>query len=127
METVSAATVGDILLKPTNFIVKQNTAFAPSFVTLYSHWGGETKLQDLAHALKKAEPRWGDKGYATRILFNALQRDHDSEIGYGIYADEGGPENYQSTIIDFTNRTVLLDDIPMSFKEFIETWGEVSD
>ena len=101
----------------TNFIVKQGEN---RFVTLYSHWGGESKLQDLAHALKKAEPRWSDYGYATRILFNALQSNHDSETGWGIYADElGGEEEYQSTIIDFTNKTVIVDEKVFSFTDFI--------
>ena len=101
----------------TNFIVKQGES---NFVTLYSHWGGESKLQDLAYALKKAEPRWSDYGYATRILFNALQSNHDSETGYGIYADEfGGEEEYQSTIIDFTNQTVIVDEQVFSFTDFI--------
>lgn len=107
----------------TNFIVKQSEN---RFVTLYSHWGGESKLQDLAYALKKAEPRWSDYGYATRILFNALQSDHDSETGYGIYADEfGGEESYQSTIIDFTNQTVIVDEVPIPFPQFVEMWGRV--
>ena len=108
----------------TNFIVKQGES---SFVTLYSHWGGDTKLQDLAYALNKAKPRWTDYGYATRILFNALQEDHDSETGYGIYADEfGGEESYQSTIIDFTNQTVILDEHPIPFDLFIQTWSRVN-
>jgi hypothetical protein len=101
----------------TNFIVKQGEN---RFVTLYSHWGGESKLQDLAYALKKAEPRWSDYGYATRILFNALQSNHDSETGYGIYADEfSGEEEYQSTIIDFTNQTVIVNEEVFSFLDFI--------
>jgi hypothetical protein len=101
----------------TNFIVKQGDS---RFVTLYSHWGGESKLQDLAYALKKAEPRWSDYGYATRILFNALQSNHDSETGYGIYADEfGGEEEYESTIIDFTNQTVIVNEEVFSFLDFI--------
>ena len=107
----------------TNFIVKQGEG---RFVTLYSHWGGEEKLRDLAFALKKAEPRWSDYGYATRILFNALQSDHNSETGFGIYADEfGGEEEYMSTIIDFTNQTVITDGHPHSFESFIEYQQEM--
>ena len=106
----------------TNFIFKQSGD--SKFVTLYSHWGGDTKLQDLAHALKLAEPRWLDEGYATRIMFNALQSNHDSETGYGIYAGGwGGGESYQSTIIDFTNQTVILDEVPIPFTQFVEKWG----
>ena len=109
----------------TNFIFKQGDS---KFVTLYSHWGGDTKLQDLAHALKLAEPRWNDDGYATRIMFNALQSNHDSETGYGIYADElGGEEEYQSTIIDLVNQTISLDEVPIPFTHFVEKWGRVED
>ena len=106
----------------TNFVVKQGET---NFVTLYSHWGGEEKLLDLAFALKKAEPRWSDYGYATRILFNALQSDHDSETGYGIYADEnGGEESYQSTVVDFTDNTVILDGVKIPFQTFINIYSE---
>ena len=102
----------------TNFIVKQGEG---RFVTLYSHWGGEEKLRDLAFALNRAKPRWTDYGYATRILFNALQSDHDSETGFGIYADEfGGEEEYDSTIIDFTKQEVIIDGTARSFESFIE-------
>jgi len=108
----------------TNFIVKQGES---SFVTLYSHWGGESKLQDLAYALNKAKPRWTDYGYATRILFNALQLNHDDETGYGIYADElGGEEEYQSTIIDLVNKVVILDEVPIPFDLFIQVYGTVN-
>lgn len=107
----------------TNFIVKQGPS---NFVTLYSHWGGDSKLKNLANALKKAEPRWSDYGYATRILFNALQLSHDGETGYGIYADEfGGEEEYQSTIIDMTNQTVILDGHSISYKDFIKEYAEI--
>jgi hypothetical protein len=106
----------------TNFIVKQGEN---RFVTLYSHWGGDTKITDLARALAKAEPRWSDYGYATRILFNELQTDHNSENGYGIYADEfGGEESYESTIIDFTKQVVVLNEDEISFSTFIETCGK---
>lgn len=105
----------------TNFIFKQGDN---KFVTLYSHWGGETKLPDLARALTLAKPRWNDDGYATRIMFNALQSNHDSETGYGIYADElGGEEEYQSTIIDLPNKVIILDDNPISFPDFIRLFG----
>ena len=106
----------------TNFVVKQGEG---RYVTLYSHWGGDEKLIDLANALVKAEPRWSDYGYATRILFNALQSDHNSETGYGIYADEnGGEESYQHTVVDFTDNTVILDGAKISFKSFIEVYSQ---
>lgn len=106
----------------TNFVVKQGEG---CYVTLYSHWGGDEKLIDLANALVKAKPRWSDYGYATRILFNALQTDHDSETGYGIYADEnGGEESYEHTKIDFTDFTVSVDGNPYTFDAFIEKYSQ---
>jgi len=101
----------------TNFIVKQEQGY----VTLYSHWGGDSKMKDLAYALDKAKPRWSDVGYATRILFNALQSEHESETGYGIYAGErGGEESYEYTVIDFTDQSVRVDGTTVPFNLFIE-------
>jgi hypothetical protein len=109
----------------TNFIVKQGEGV---YVTLYSHWGGDSKMKDLAYALKKAEPRWGDVGYATRILFNALQSDHDSQTGYGIYGDStGGEESYDHTVIDFDAEIVYVNNHPIKFNTFIEAYSEVKE
>jgi hypothetical protein len=102
----------------TNFIFKQSDT---TFITLYSHWGGDSKMRDLAMALEAARPRWNDIGYGTRIMVSHLIGDAwTSETGYGLYADEfGGEEEYQSTIIDMTNKTVIVDEVPHSFEDFI--------
>lgn len=101
----------------TNFHFKQGD----NFITLYSHWGGGTKMQDLANAILTAEPRWDDTGYATKIMISVLiGEDWNKEIGYGLYADaEGGEESYQHTVIDIDNKLVIVDGQPKTFENFI--------
>lgn len=88
--------------------------------TLYSHWGGDSKIKDLALAIKKAEPRWTDYGYAARIIVSQLIGENwDSETGFGLYASEtGGEESYQYTLVDFNTNTVTVDDDSHSFSDF---------
>lgn len=78
-------------------------------------------MQDLAYAIAKAESRWQDIGYATRIMVSVLIGDNwDSETGYGLYANEiGGEESYEHTVIDLDNKLVIVDGRPKPFKEFI--------
>lgn len=101
----------------TNFHFKQGD----NYLTLYSHWGGDSKMQDLAYAISMAEPRWDDIGYATRIMISVLIGDSwTSETGYGLHADAiGGEESYEHTIIDLNNKVVIVDGEPKPFKDFI--------
>jgi hypothetical protein len=79
----------------TNFHFKQGD----NYLTLYSHWGGDSKMQDLAYAISMAEPRWDD---------------------IGLHADAiGGEESYEHTIIDLDNKVVIVDGQPKPFKDFI--------
>lgn len=57
-------------------------------IYLYSHWAG-SELDDLvAEALTKAEPRWNDESYATRIVISQLIADDwKSLTGWGISVD----------------------------------------
>ena len=101
----------------TNFIFKQGD----NYITLYSHWGGETKLIDLAYAIEKSRPRWTDNGYSTRIMISQLiGSDWDNETGYGLYADAlGGEESYDETIIDVDNQKVIHNGIEHDYNSFI--------
>ena len=101
----------------TNFHFKQGD----NFITLYSHWGGDSKMQDLADAIAKASPRWDDISYATRIMISQLVGESwNSETGYGLFADAiGGEESYEHTVIDLDNKLVIVDGQPKTFKEFI--------
>jgi hypothetical protein len=75
---------------------------------------------DLALALQKAMPRMGDTSYFVRILINALQDDHDSETGYGLYVGEvNHEESYEYKEVDLTNNTVTIGDLTKPIDKFI--------
>jgi hypothetical protein len=92
-------------------------------MTLYSHWGGDTKDQDLAAALQAAMPRikMGDTSYALRIVVSQLIGDSwDSETGYGLYVgDNGGEEQYSPVTVNFINNTVESEFMSHSFEDYI--------
>ena len=89
-------------------------------INLYSHWGGDSGVMDLAHALNKAMPRMGDTSYFVRILINALQDDHDSETGYGLYVGEvNHEESYEYKEVNLTNNTVTIGDLTKPIDKFI--------
>lgn len=89
-------------------------------INLYSHWGGDSGVMDLAHALNKAMPRMGDTSYFVRILINALQDEHDSETGYGLYVGEvNHEEQYEYKEVDLINNTVTIGDITKPIDKFI--------
>ena len=91
----------------TNFTFKTDTGV----ITLYSHWGGDSKDVDLAHALAAAGPRiaLGDIGYALRIVVSQLIGESWGEqTGFGLFVgEEGGEEQYHPVTVDFTNNTVI--------------------
>jgi hypothetical protein len=77
---------------------------------------------DLAHALNAAMPRirMGDTAYATRIIINALQEDHDSEIGYGLYVgDVNHEEQYEYKEVNLINNTVTVGNLTTKIDKFI--------
>jgi hypothetical protein len=91
-------------------------------INLYSHWGGDSGVMDLANALNKAMPRirMADAPYATRIIINALQEDHDSETGYGLYVGEvNHEEQYEYKEVNLINNTVTVGDLTVPIDKFI--------
>jgi hypothetical protein len=77
---------------------------------------------DLALALNKAMPRirMNDTAYAVRIIVNALQEDHDSETGYGLYVGEvNHEEQYEYKEVDLINHTVTIGDLTTSIPKFV--------
>ena len=92
-------------------------------MTLYSHWGGELKAQDLVRALHKAEHRlsMGDPSYVLRIIIDQLTIDgRDSETGYGIFLGEAeGEEEYSPVTVDLVNKTVIDDSGTHSIFDYI--------
>lgn len=104
----------------TNFHFKVNE----DMLTLYSHWGGYARKQDLARALNAAMPRiqMGDTDYALRICISQLiGSDWAQETGFGLRINnpQGAEEEYGLLEINFNNSTVQDDDIVKPIHEFI--------
>ena len=93
-------------------------------LTLYSHWGGDSKMSDLAFALDAAMPRikMGDIPYALRITVSYLiGLAWSEETGYGLFiGKEGGEEQYEPVTVDFTNSTVIDSNSKHSIEDFIK-------
>ena len=76
-------------------------------IFLYSHWGGETVNPDVRNALIKANNRWNDYGYATRIAISSIVGSQwESETGFGIYVDQVVDPNRPTVVINWGTRTV---------------------
>jgi len=85
-----------------NFIFNDGT---DSAVALYSHWGADNWEQDLAQAIRHAEPRLGDTSYWTRMVISHLiQNELLDETGFGIYA-----VNPSSLVEDVFDEVVEID------------------
>lgn len=88
-------------------------------VWLYSHWGGNVRIQEVAEAIQKARPRWSDDSYATRIAISTIVGDGwNSETGWGI---EAGPRctihtEYSPLLVNWSDQTVSeLTDLGFDF------------
>ena len=70
-------------------------------VFLYGHWAGYQMLERLANAVQKAEPRWTDEAYATRICISQLiNEDWPGETGWGITINELSDNEHRIPIIN---------------------------
>ena len=95
-------------------------------VVRYSHWGGDSKLQDLANALEASRGRWDDNSYAIRITISQIVGDNwNSETGYGVFVNETCEESYQETIVDFEMQFVELDGHKIQFNDYIKAFAKV--
>lgn len=69
-------------------------------IYLYSHWAGSDMTFLVAKALEKAEPRWNDSDYATRIVISQLiAEDWNSETGWGISVDTFAYPDYPTILV----------------------------
>jgi hypothetical protein len=109
---------------------------------LYGHWAGEPGMKErFAGALRKAESRWRDHGYATRIATSHLIGDDaDQELGWGFYINRYGDNENPILVVDWIAQkvrqyydTAILDPIEdlrpeaeWSLSEFVEAFGRVS-
>jgi hypothetical protein len=91
-------------------------------INVYAHWDGEDSEQILMKALLKAESRFGDTSYATRILIDQLTKGgRDSETGYGIYMGEHitHEEEYNYKEVNLVNNTVTIGNTVFSIDKFL--------
>jgi hypothetical protein len=110
---------------------------------LYGHWAGEPGMKErFAGALRKAEPRWSDHGYATRIATSHLIGDDaDQELGWGFYINRLHDNENPVLVVDWSAQKVTqypndLADLFMleydkpehewTLSEFVEAFGRVS-
>lgn len=99
-------------------------------IFMYRQWGGSEQTAIFANALSKAEPRWHDASYGTRIILSQMVGDDwNQELGYGIYVggtSHGSDYNY-ILIADLEKQVVLVCDndnsdsiiAEITFEEFI--------
>jgi len=78
-------------------------------VVLYAHWGGYEMMNNLAHAIATARPRWSDEGYATRIAISQLiGEEWNQELSYGIYVNQIGDNEHSVPVVNWGEGTVSL-------------------
>jgi len=78
-------------------------------IVLYGHWAGDRMLGRLADAVIKAQPRWSDESYATRIAISALVAEQwAEETGWGLQVNSISDNEHRIAVVDFNQRTFSL-------------------
>ena len=78
-------------------------------IVLYGHWAGHNMLAQLAEAAIKAQGRWSDPSYATRItISNMIGEGWAMETGWGLHVNEIGDNEHKIPVIDFQQQTFSL-------------------
>ena len=78
-------------------------------IVLYGHWAGYNMLQRLAESVVKAQGRWSDPSYATRIaISNMIGEGWAMETGWGLHVNEIGDNEHKIPIVDFQQQTFSL-------------------
>ena len=78
-------------------------------IVLYGHWAGHNMLAQLAEAAIKAQSRWGDPSYATRItISNMIGEGWAMETGWGLHVNEIGDNEHKIPVIDFQQQIFSL-------------------
>jgi len=78
-------------------------------IVLYGHWAGHNMLANLAEAAIKAQNRWSDPSYATRItISNMIGEGWAMETGWGLAVNEILDNEHKIAVIDFQQQTFSL-------------------
>lgn len=102
-------------------------------VFLYGHWAGYKMLENLANAVVKAQSRWNDESYATRICISQLiNEDWPGETGWGITVNELCDNEHRIPIINWSKGkfTLVEEDLQtevfsMSLENFVEKYSQL--
>jgi hypothetical protein len=78
-------------------------------IVLYGHWAGYNMLANLAEAVAKAQPRWNDPSYATRIAISQMIGDGwGFETGWGLQVNQISDNEHKIAVIDWEQTTFSL-------------------
>jgi hypothetical protein len=78
-------------------------------IVLYGHWAGHNMLERLGEAVAKAQPRWTDPSYATRIAISQMIGDGwGMETGWGLQVNEISDNEHKIPVIDWLGQTMSL-------------------
>ena len=78
-------------------------------IVLYGHWAGHNMLERLGEAVAKAQSRWTDPSYATRIAISQMIGDGwGMETGWGLQVNEISDNEHKIPVIDWLGQTMSL-------------------
>lgn len=78
-------------------------------IVLYGHWAGYNMLENLAEAVAKAQSRWTDPSYATRIAISQMIGDTwGMETGWGLQVNEISDNEHKIPVINWLECTFSL-------------------
>ena len=78
-------------------------------IVLYGHWAGHNMLANLAEAVSKAQNRWSDPSYATRIVVSQMVGEGWAmETGWGLSVNEIMDNEHKIAVVDFQQQTFSL-------------------
>ena len=89
-----------------NFVFVQPNGHS---IVLYGHWAGHNMLANLAEAVSKAQNRWSDPSYATRIaVSHMIGEGWAMETGWGLSVDMIQDNEHKIAVVDFLQQTFSL-------------------
>ena len=89
-----------------NFVFVQPNGHS---IVLYGHWAGHNMLANLAEAVSKAQNRWSDPSYATRITVSHMVGEGWAmETGWGLAVNEILDNEHKIAVVDFQQQTFSL-------------------
>ena len=89
-----------------NFVFVQDNG---DTIVLYGHWAGYNMLENLADAVAKAQPRWSDPSYATRIAISQMIGEFwASETGWGLQVNSISDNEHKIPVVNWNDRTFSL-------------------